>query len=163
MTAATNVDINGEQRCVQADADTLLIDVIRYAFGLTGTKLGCGTGDCGACTVLLDGRPVNSCLVYALECEGARVETIEGVVASPAGRLIVEEMIETDAAQCGFCTPGIVVTACALAKQSCGRDVTESQIATALAGNLCRCTGYLPIRQALQAALAKLATGGEQL
>nr|WP_278116409.1 (2Fe-2S)-binding protein [Mesorhizobium sp. WSM4875]WIE94789.1 (2Fe-2S)-binding protein [Mesorhizobium sp. WSM4875] len=163
MTVAITVELNGEQRCVQADADTLLIDVIRYAFGLTGTKLGCGTGDCGACTVLLNGRPVNSCLVYALECADAQVETIEGVVTSPAGRLIVEEMIDADAAQCGFCTPGIVVTACALAKKSGSRNLTQSQIATALAGNLCRCTGYLPIGQALQAALDKLAAGGEQL
>ncbi|OWV93596.1 (2Fe-2S)-binding protein [Rhizobium sp. R693] len=157
------IEVNGTQQCAQADADTLLIDVIRYAFGLTGTKLGCGTGDCGACTVLLNGSPVNSCLVYALECEGARIETIEGVAASPAGRIIVDEMIETDAAQCGFCTPGIVVTACALAKQSGGRRLTENQISTALAGNLCRCTGYLPIRQALQTALDKLANGGKSL
>lgn len=157
------VEVNGTQRSVQADADTLLIDVIRYQFGLTGTKLGCGTGDCGACTVLLNGIPVNSCLVYALECEGVRIETIEGVAASPTGRAIVDEMIETDAAQCGFCTPGIVVTACALAKQSGDQAVTEDQISTALAGNLCRCTGYLPIRQALQTALDKLANGGKSL
>jgi carbon-monoxide dehydrogenase small subunit len=163
MTMKLTVDVNGKERSVQADADTLLIDVIRSGFGLTGTKLGCGTGDCGACTVLLNGRPVNSCLVYALECDGARVETIEGVAASPTGRLIVEEMIDTDAAQCGFCTPGIVVTACALARQLGGRSLTENQIATALAGNLCRCTGYLPIRQALQTALDKLAAGGERL
>lgn len=155
------IEVNGTQRSVKADTDTLLIDVVRSGFGLTGTKLGCGTGDCGACTVLMNGIPVNSCLVYALECEGASIETIEGVASSPAGRVIVDEMIEADAAQCGFCTPGIVVTACALAKRVNGECLTGSDISTALAGNLCRCTGYLPIQNALQTALEKLANGGE--
>lgn len=163
MTVTMTVEVNSALRSVQADADTLLIDVIRHALGLTGTKLGCGTGDCGACTVILNGIPVNSCLVYALECDGSSIETIEGLVDSPTGRLIVDEMINTDAAQCGFCTPGIVVTACALAKQSGAREMTGDQITTALAGNLCRCTGYLPIQKALQVAFEKLATGGKQL
>ncbi|WP_273728711.1 (2Fe-2S)-binding protein [Brucella gallinifaecis] len=157
------VEVNGTKHCVKADVDTLLIEVLRSGLGLTGTKLGCGTGDCGACTVILNGAPVNSCLVYALECEGARIETIEGIVASPIGRTIVDEMIEVDAAQCGFCTPGIVVTACALAQQYGTDGLTDREISTALSGNLCRCTGYLPIQQAVQTALNKLASGGKSL
>lgn len=161
MVDRLTICVNGSDRSVKAAPDMLLLDVLRYQCGLTGTKLGCGTGDCGACTVLMDGRPVNSCLVYALECEGAHVETIEGVVSTPIGRTIVDEMIDADAAQCGFCTPGIVVTACALARKAAGSPPREQEIATALAGNLCRCTGYLPIKQAIRSALDKLATGGE--
>ena len=161
MATRVTIRVNGNERSVEAGSETLLLDVLRYGCGLTGTKLGCGTGDCGACTVLMDGRPVNSCLVYALECEGVDVETIEGVASTPTGRIIVDEMIDADAAQCGFCTPGIVVTACALARQAAGSPPSEQEIATALAGNLCRCTGYLPIQQALRSALDKLAQGRE--
>lgn len=161
MEAKLTIRVNGNVRSVEAGSETLLLDVLRYGCGLTGTKLGCGTGDCGACTVLMDGRPVNSCLVYVLECEGAHIETIEGVALTPIGLTIVDEMIDADAAQCGFCTPGIVVTACALARQVAGTRPSEQEIATALAGNLCRCTGYLPIQQALRSALDKLAQGRE--
>lgn len=161
MAAKLSIRVNGNEYSVEVGSETLLLDALRYECGLTGTKLGCGTGDCGACTVLMDGRPVNSCLVYALECEGAHVETIEGVVSTPIGRTIVDEMIDADAAQCGFCTPGIVVTACALARKAAGSPPREQEIATALAGNLCRCTGYLPIQQALRSALDKLAQGRE--
>ncbi|WPE24213.1 (2Fe-2S)-binding protein [Shinella zoogloeoides] len=152
------MQINGKDRQAEADTETRLIDVLRYEFGLTGTKLGCATGDCGACTVVMDGRAVNSCLVYACECDGARIETIEGVTETPVGKVIVEEMIEADGAQCGFCTPGIVVTACALLREQGDAALSDDQIATALAGNLCRCTGYLPIRQAMRRAADQLAT-----
>ena len=161
MAAKLIIRVNGTERSIEARAETLLLDVLRYGCGLTGTKLGCGTGDCGACTVLMNGRPVNSCLVYALECEGTHVETIEGVASTPIGRTIVDAMIDADAAQCGFCTPGIVVTAYALARQAVGSAPGEQEIATALAGNLCRCTGYLPIQQALRSALDKLAQDRE--
>lgn len=161
MVDRLTIRVNGSSRSFEAAPDMLLLDVLRYQCGLTGTKLGCGTGDCGACTVIMDGRPVNSCLVYALECEGASIDTIEGLASTPAGQVIVEEMIDVDAAQCGFCTPGIVVTACALARKSAGTPPDDAEISTALAGNLCRCTGYLPIQQAIRSALDRLATGGE--
>lgn len=151
-----NMHINGEVRCLEVDESTRLIDTLRYELKLTGTKLGCGTGDCGACTIIMDERAVNSCLVYACECDGADIETIEGVVNSPVGMIIVEEMIEADGAQCGFCTPGVVVTACALLRQQGEKAVSDEEIATALAGNLCRCTGYLPIKHAVRKAADQL-------
>lgn len=152
------MQVNGEERQIEADSHTLLIDTLRYACGLTGTKLGCATGDCGACTVIIDGSVANSCLVYTCECDGATIETIEGAARSPVGRLIVEEMIEADGAQCGFCTPGVVVTACALLRQQNEEAFSDEEIATALAGNLCRCTGYLPIKQAIRRVADHLAT-----
>ncbi len=148
--------INGDTKQVKADSHKLLIDVIRYDFGLTGTKLGCGTGDCGACTVIMDGNPVNSCLVYALECEGFKIETIEEVTKSEVGKLIVSEIVDADAAQCGFCTPGIVVTACALIRRHENRGLSDEDISIALSGNLCRCTGYLSILEAVRAVSNKL-------
>jgi aerobic-type carbon monoxide dehydrogenase small subunit (CoxS/CutS family) len=141
---------NGVERPLAGAEGRLLIDVLRDDLGLTGTKLGCGTGDCGTCTVLLDGAPVNSCLVYAAECGGSSVETIEAVAASPRGRRVVEELVARGAVQCGICTPGIVVVAAALLERS-ARPRRE-EIEVALAGNLCRCTGYLPIVAAVEAA-----------
>ncbi|WP_433850794.1 (2Fe-2S)-binding protein [Brucella pseudogrignonensis] len=149
--------INEKAVQVETDTYTKLIDILRYTMGLTGTKLGCGTGDCGACTVIMDGKAVNSCLVYACECDGTQIETIEGVAKSPVGRVIVDEMIEADGAQCGFCTPGVVVTAFALLCAQGKEAVSDEEIATALAGNLCRCTGYLPIKHAMRRASDQLA------
>src|ERR1051326_7367073 len=102
-------ECNGETRPLGDPGGRLLIDLLRRDLGLTGTKLGCGTGDCGACTVLLDDQPVNSCLVYAAECEGARVETVEHVAESAVGREVVDRLLDAGAVQCGICTPGIVV------------------------------------------------------
>jgi len=151
--------VNGETRGLSIDQDTLLLDLIRYELDLTGTKLGCGTGDCGACTVLLDGRPVNACLVYAAECDGTQIETIEDIAKSETGTAIVDEMIKADAIQCGFCTPGIIVTAYALLKSSPGQIPGDAQITKALAGNLCRCTGYIPIMESIRLAAEKLVSG----
>jgi carbon-monoxide dehydrogenase small subunit len=142
---------NREERTVVSPPDRLLVDVLRDDLGLPGTKLGCGTGDCGACTVLLGGRPVTSCLVYVGECDGHDVETIEGVATTPAGAALADALVETDGIQCGICTPGIVVTAAALIAAA-GPTIDAKAIKAALAGNLCRCTGYYPIVAAVQAA-----------
>jgi len=148
---------------VSIEADRLLLDVLREDLDLTGAKLGCGTGDCGACTVLLDGRAVNACLVYAVECDGRSVVTPEGVGQTPLGRIIVEELVNRGGVQCGICTPGfLVAAAAALADRDRPPDREEIQVA--LAGNLCRCTGYVPIIEAVAAAAertSKLESGSD--
>jgi carbon-monoxide dehydrogenase small subunit len=142
---------NGRSRNLEVVADKLLIDALRDDLELTGTKLGCGTGDCGACTVLLGGRPVNSCLVYAIECDGLAVQTVEGIAETPTGRKLIDLFAEHDAVQCGICTPGFVVTCAALVDDADSLP-TRAQIQDALAGNLCRCTGYYPIIAAVESA-----------
>ena len=148
--------VNGKNHDVGIAPDTLLLDAVRYHCGLTGAKLGCGTGDCGACTVVLDGQAVNACLVYAIECDGRKVETVEGVTAEGIGAVIADEMVRADAVQCGFCTPGIVMSAYALLTRRQPAAVTDDEIREALAGNLCRCTGYGPIMTAIRHASEQL-------
>jgi aerobic-type carbon monoxide dehydrogenase small subunit (CoxS/CutS family) len=156
MTAVT---CNGTPRTLSDGGDRLLIDVLRDDLELTGTKLGCGTGDCGACTVLLDGRPVNACLVYAAECDGAEIRTVEGLATDPVGRIVAEELGAAGAVQCGICTPGFVVMATALLRDTRG-PLPREAVEDALAGNLCRCTGYRPIVDAVRAAADRLAAEG---
>lgn len=148
---------NGQPRNAFVATDRLLVDFVREDLGLTGTKLGCGTGDCGACTVMLDGEPVCSCLVYAVECDGRNVETVEGVSGSPEGEAVVAAFERENAVQCGICTPGFVVSITALLR-SCA-DPGRHEIENALAGNLCRCTGYFPIVRAVHAAADALRGG----
>ena len=140
--------LNGKARSVRVHPMKRLLDVIREDCALTGTKEGCGEGECGACTVLIDGTPVVSCLVPAAHAEGRKVITIEGVAATKSGRALQNAFVELGGAQCGICTPGMILAAAPLKSRA-----SLHEIKTALAGNLCRCTGYPAIFRSVQAAL----------
>ncbi len=147
--------VNGQRAEVLCEPHQSLLDVLRDELGLTGTKEGCSTGDCGACSVTLDGRLVCSCLVLAAEAEGKEVGTIEGV-ANPDGlHVLQQKFLEHAALQCGICTPGIIVAAKALLERD--PDPDETTIRYWLAGNLCRCTGYDKIIRAVQDSAIELA------
>src|SRR5256714_7899153 len=135
--------LNGERRRIKAHAMKRLLDVLREDCALTGTKEGCGEGECGACTVLVDGMPVNSCLIPVAQVDGARVTTIEGLGGDHP---LQHAFVEHGGAQCGICTPGMILAAVAL-----GRSPTLDQMKTGLAGNLCRCTGYSAIYRSIAA------------
>lgn len=143
--------LNGEMQDLEVEDHWTLLHLLREELGLTGTKEGCGSGECGACTVLVDGKAVNSCLYLAAEVEGKEVLTIEGL-AAPDGTLhpLQRAFVEHGAIQCGFCTPGMILAAKALLDEN--PSPTEEEIRHALAGNLCRCTGYLQILRAIKAA-----------
>ncbi len=140
--------VNGETREVRVAVEKTLLDVLRENLGLTGTKLGCGSGDCGACTVLMDGRPVNSCLILAVDAVGKEITTIESLGGPHELHPIQEALIEHGAVQCGYCTPGIVMSAKALLDHN--PSPTEAEIREGLTGNLCRCTGYVKVVQAIK-------------
>ncbi len=146
--------INGDEREFLCAPDETLLDVLRDRLGLTGSKEGCGTGDCGACSVMLNGRLVCSCLVLAAEAEGAEVDTIEGMAEGQVLHPLQRVFIEKAALQCGICTPGILVAAKALLEKN--PDPSETEIRYWLAGNLCRCTGYDKIIRAVQEAAAEI-------
>jgi aerobic-type carbon monoxide dehydrogenase small subunit (CoxS/CutS family) len=138
--------LNGTPVAVEGEPMERLLDVVRQRFDAIGTKEGCGEGECGACTVLIDGRPVLSCLVPVMQCRGRSVTTVEGVAAGPA-REFLSRFVATGGVQCGACTPGIIVTAWALLQES--ERPSRAAVQEALAGNLCRCTGYEGIFRAL--------------
>jgi carbon-monoxide dehydrogenase small subunit len=146
--------INGVETTLIVDDRMALLDALRDAAGLTGTKEGCLTGDCGACSVILNGRVVDSCLVMAAEAEGARIQTVEGLANGSALHPLQKRFLEHAALQCGICTPGFLVAAQALLDQN--PEPSEEEIRYWLAGNLCRCTGYEKILRAVQAAAADL-------
>jgi len=146
--------INGDAVAYLCEADETLLDVLRDRLGLTGSKEGCSTGDCGACTVELDGRIVCSCLVLGAEAEGRKVRTVEGIAAGEKLHPLQEKFLEFAALQCGICTPGFLVAAKALLERN--PDPTETEIRFGLAGNLCRCTGYDKIVRAVQAAAVEM-------
>lgn len=150
--------IDGESVAVSVEPDETLLYVLRERLGRLAVKEGCGQGECGACTVLLDGEPVPSCLVLAVRVAGRRVLTVEGLGSPEALDPVQEAFVREGAIQCGFCTPGMVLTAHALLREN--PRPTESEIRQALAGNLCRCTGYAKIIAAVKAA-AGTAEGGE--
>ena len=143
--------INGEAVTVAAHPMARLLDVIRQQLHLTGTKEGCGEGECGACAVLVDGELVNSCLTPVLQAEGAAITTIEGVADGDRLHSVQEAFILHGGAQCGICTPGMVLAAIALQRHS--PRATDEEIKAGLAGNLCRCTGYVKIFEAVRHAL----------
>jgi carbon-monoxide dehydrogenase small subunit len=149
-TAVTTLPliVNGEQRVVAFPTHHTLLEVLREECGLTGTKHGCELGECGTCTVLVDGRPVLSCLVLAAEMEGRAIETVEGLARGNELHPLQRTFADLGAAQCGYCTPGILMAAKALLESNPG--ASESEIKEALAGNLCRCTGYHKIVQAVE-------------
>lgn len=155
MEAIIHFNVNGDAVSVRAQGSWSLLRVLREELGLKGAKEGCGVGECGACTVLVDGTAVNACLYPALEAEGRSVTTIEGL-ASADGSLhpLQRAFVEKGAVQCGYCTPGMVLSAKALLDRV--PKPSEEQIKTALAGNLCRCTGYTQIIDAVQAAAQEL-------
>jgi len=147
--------VNGTQESVDVPANMTLLTMLREKLALTGTKNGCSAGECGACTVMLNGEPVNSCMVLAVECQDAEVYTIEGF--SQDGKLdpVQDALIAAGGVQCGFCTPGVVISARALLNRN--PHPSEQEIRDALVGNLCRCTGYVRIIDAVQ----KAAEGGK--
>jgi len=149
-----STEVNGDAIEFLADPRETLLDVLRDRLGLTGSKEGCGTGDCGACSVLLDGRLVSSCLVLGVEAEGRRIETIEGMAEGDALHPLQRKFLEHAALQCGFCTPGFLVAAKALLAQN--PDPSEEEVRFWLAGNLCRCTGYDKIIRAVLDAAAEM-------
>ena len=157
MKKHVQTEINGEAVEFLCEPRQSLLEVLRDDLSLTGCKEGCNNGNCGACTVMLDGRPVNSCLVLAVEAEAARIETVEGIAEQGQLDPVQQCFLEGAALQCAICTPGFIVAAKALLDKD--PDPTEQEIRFALAGNLCRCTGYDKIIRAVQAAAqSRLAT-----
>jgi carbon-monoxide dehydrogenase small subunit len=147
-------NVNGEETPVSFAPYKTLLEVLREDMGLTGTKHGCELGECGACTVLIDGEPVLSCLALALECEGRKIETIEGLARGTALHPLQAAFADLGGSQCGYCTPGVIMTAKALLDRDL--NVSKEKIVEATAGNLCRCTGYLQITEAIERAAAEL-------
>lgn len=147
--------VNGRSHALEVEPHHSLLNVLREKLALTGTKEGCNAGDCGACTVLLAGAPVNACLVLAVQAEGREITTIEGIGKDGELDPLQEAFVRRGAVQCGFCTPGIVMSSVALLRES--PRPTRAEIQDALSGNLCRCTGYIQIIEAIEAA-----SGGER-
>ena len=159
LKVPVNVTVNGTPRAEEVEPRTLLVYFLRETLGLTGTHIGCQTGQCGACTVLLDGEAVKSCMVLALQAEVRQVTSIEGL--APAGTLhpVQQAFWEEHGLQCGYCTPGMVLAAHSLLQEN--PDPDEAAVRHALEGNLCRCTGYQNVVASVRAAAVKLAAGAQ--
>ena len=155
-----NFIVNGKSYEVIIEPNMLLIDVLRDKLGLTGTKYACGTGDCGACTVLVDGKPALSCLTLAVTVKNKNILTIEGLAKGTTLHPIQQAFIDHGAVQCGFCTPGMILSAKALLDEK--PTPTREDIKVALAGNLCRCTGYIKIVDAVLDAAERIKKGGKR-
>ena len=159
MKKEISFNLNGHQVSAEAASHKMLVQILRDDFQMTGTKEGCGQGECGACTVLVDGLSVDSCIYPAFEIEGKNVTTIEGLVGE-GNRLhpIQEAFVENGGVQCGFCTPGMIISAKALLDEN--PDPAEEEIKQAISGNLCRCTGYVQIIESIRQAVKKKDTNG---
>lgn len=147
--------VNGREVTLRVDPGRNLVDVLRRDLGLTGVKVGCEEGECGACTILLDGKPVNSCIIPVMKAQGRHILTIEGLAEEGELDPIQEAFIEAGAVQCGFCTPGVVLSAKSLLDEM--ENPTKEEVREALSGHLCRCTGYLQFYDALKLAVEKIA------
>ncbi len=153
-----SIRVNGEDQDLLVAPNRTLTEILREDLGLTGTKQGCGEGECGSCMVLLDGAPVNSCLVLAVQVDGHEVTTIEGVADGNELHPVQQAFVDQGAVQCGFCTPGMVLSAKALLEKK--KRPTAHEIRSALSGNLCRCTGYQKIVEAVQSAARNMNRAG---
>ncbi len=142
--------INGEPEQIDVPSNMTLLRMLRERLGITGTKNGCSAGECGACTVMINGEPVNSCMILAVECDGSEIVTVEGLSENGNLAPIQEAIMESGGIQCGFCTPGILIASQALLNRN--PNPNEAEIREALVGNLCRCTGYVRIVEAVQEA-----------
>ena len=158
-TVQINVTVNGEEQASEVEPRLLLVHFIRETLGLTGTHIGCDTTHCGACTVHLDGRPVKSCTVFAVQANGRAVSTVEGLEQDGALHPIQEAFTEEHGLQCGFCTPGMMMTGVAFLQDN--PDPSDDEIRTAISGNLCRCTGYVNIVKSYQSAAERLRARSE--
>ena len=158
-TVPINVTVNGEEHAAEVEPRLLLVHFIRETLGLTGTHIGCDTTHCGACTVHLDGRPVKSCTIFAVQANGRAVNTVEGLEQDGALHPIQEAFTEEHGLQCGFCTPGMMMTGVAFLQDN--PDPSDDEIRTAISGNLCRCTGYVNIVKSYQSAAEKLRARSE--
>lgn len=158
MKRNVSLKVNGNTFDLEIDVKDLLLYVIREKIGLTGTKEGCGTGECGACTVLIDGEPVNSCLYLAVRAEGKDILTIEGLRDGPKLHPLQQAFIDNAAVQCGFCAPGMLLSAKALLQRN--PQPSEREIREGIAGNLCRCTGYVKVVNAIKQAAVVLQQDG---
>jgi carbon-monoxide dehydrogenase small subunit len=151
-----HIKVNGKDRTAEVESRLLLVHFIREGLGLTGTHIGCDTTNCGACTVLLDGRPVKSCTMFAVQADGREIRTIESVANNGKLHPLQEGFKEEHGLQCGFCTPGMIMSACALLEKN--PHPSEQDIRWGISGNLCRCTGYQNIVKAVQYAAKKMST-----
>ena len=149
-----HLTVNGVAQDLQVESRLLLVHLLRENLRLTGTHIGCDTTHCGACTVLLDGEPVKSCTILAVQADGARIATVEGLEQNGKLHAVQEAFWEKHGLQCGYCTPGMLMTSCALLARN--KDPTEPEIRDAISGNLCRCTGYSNIVKAIQSAAERL-------
>jgi carbon-monoxide dehydrogenase small subunit len=154
---ALKVTVNGAEHAAEVDSRLLLVHLLREVLGLTGTHIGCDTTHCGACTVLLDGQPVKSCTVLAVQADGRAVTTVEGLEQNGQLHPIQEGFWQEHGLQCGYCTPGMMITGYALLQEN--GSPSEAEVRRAISGNLCRCTGYVNIVKSVQYAAAKLAAG----
>lgn len=160
MTRQVFLTVNGLGQILEIDVRASLLEVLRQQLGYTGVKKGCCTGECGACTVLVDGIPIDSCLYLAVWADGKKIVTIEGISSNGELSRVQQAFIEEGAIQCGFCTPGLVLTATALVER---RNLTEDDVKREISGHLCRCTGYKNIVAAVQKALDQEQVGSANL